>query len=55
MTEEIYELISLSIEVPYEPDAEEIVSKVCEDDPTQIEAFVPGIECDADGIPVPQK
>lgn len=52
MTEEIYELISLSIEVPYESDVEDVVSKVCEDDPSQIEEAAPRIVCDADGIPM---
>ena len=33
MTEEIYELISLSIEMPYELEVEEAVSKACEDNP----------------------
>ena len=52
MTEEIYELIGLSIEVPYELDVEEAASMVCEDTPTQIVEKAPEIECDAEGIPM---
>lgn len=52
MTEEIYELISFSFEVPYELDREEVVSMVCEDGLTQIEETAPKMERDADGIPL---
>ena len=52
MTEEIYELISLSIEMPYELKVEEAVSKACEDNPVQIDEPAPEIERDADGIPL---
>ena len=52
VTEEIYELISLSFEIPYEFNTEEVISKVCEDDSTLVEEAESTIECDADGIPL---
>lgn len=52
MTEEIYELINFSIDLPYVLDVEEDVSKVCEDSSTQIAKTTPEMECDADGIPM---
>ncbi len=37
MAEEVYELISLSIDLPYELDVEDAISKACEEEPIQIE------------------
>lgn len=51
MPEEIYELISIAIEMPYEFEEEDVVSKVCEEEHLQIEETTPDFECDADGIP----
>lgn len=52
MVEEVYELISLSIDLPYELDVEDAVYKACEAEPIQIEESTHEIECDADGIPM---
>lgn len=52
MTEEIYELISLSFELPYELDPEGFVLKACEQDPRPMEEAAQSYECDADGIPM---
>ena len=52
MTEEIYELINISIKMSYELDVENGVTKVCEDDPKQTEELTPEIELDTDGVPV---
>lgn len=50
MTEEIYELISLSIEGTYALDVEDTVTNVCEEEPAQTDGTSSAIECDADGI-----
>lgn len=52
MTEEIYELISLSIEGTYALDVEDTVTNVCEEEPAQTDGTSSAIECDADGIPM---
>lgn len=52
MAEGIYELISLSIEVPYELEVNDDITKVCENASTLIEKASHEITNDADGIPM---
>lgn len=51
MSSEIYELISLSIEVPYES-LDDVVSTVCEGQPMSVEDTAANFVLDADGIPM---